>query len=191
MELGMGIHGESGSQKVKLLPLRQATDMAFGQLFRGTRALDIKRDDDVLLLVNNLGSILLSVAMAGQSRLSFRWLFEPGVRHHRERCDRKSRASRTACETGDLRRTDDVVQHEGLFIECPQTIRRYGFDPTESTRCTDGCVRLASISRNNTVVDLHSALVGFVGVQRRIHGTLGSRVRIYWSNVVGRSLLFS
>ena len=67
MELGMGIHGESGSQKLKLLPLRQATDLAFGQLFRGTRALDIKRDDDVFLLVNNLGLILLPFAMVGQS----------------------------------------------------------------------------------------------------------------------------
>ncbi|CAF1147037.1 unnamed protein product [Adineta ricciae] len=55
MELGMGIHGECGAQKLKLLPSRQATDLAFGQLFRGTRALDIKRDDTVLLLVNNLG----------------------------------------------------------------------------------------------------------------------------------------
>ncbi|UJR35578.1 hypothetical protein I4U23_028331 [Adineta vaga] len=55
MELGMGIHGESGAQKLKLLPSRQAADLAFGQLFRGTRALDIKRDDNVLLLVNNLG----------------------------------------------------------------------------------------------------------------------------------------
>ena len=52
----MGIHGEIGAQKLKLLPIRQATDLAFGQLFRGTRALDIKRDDNVLLLVNNLGS---------------------------------------------------------------------------------------------------------------------------------------
>ena len=55
MELGMGIHGESGAQKLKLLPSRQATDLAFCQLFRGTRALDIKRDDNVLLFVNNLG----------------------------------------------------------------------------------------------------------------------------------------
>jgi dihydroxyacetone kinase len=59
MELGMGIHGESGAQKLKLLPLRQATDLAFGQLFRGTRALDVKRDDTVLLLVNNLGLFCL------------------------------------------------------------------------------------------------------------------------------------
>jgi triose/dihydroxyacetone kinase / FAD-AMP lyase (cyclizing) len=55
MELGMGIHGESGAQKLKLLPSRHATDLAFGQLFRGSRALDIKRDDNVLLFVNNLG----------------------------------------------------------------------------------------------------------------------------------------
>ncbi|CAF0946709.1 unnamed protein product [Adineta steineri] len=55
MELGMGIHGESGVQKLKLLPSRQAIDLAFGQLIRGTRALGVKRDDNVLLLVNNLG----------------------------------------------------------------------------------------------------------------------------------------
>jgi dihydroxyacetone kinase-like protein len=59
MELGMGIHGESGAQRLKLLPSRLATDLAFGQLFRGTRALDIKRDDNVLLLVNNLGLFIL------------------------------------------------------------------------------------------------------------------------------------
>ena len=51
----MGIHGEAGVQKLKLLPSRQATDLACGQLFRGTRSLDIKRDDNVLLFVNNLG----------------------------------------------------------------------------------------------------------------------------------------
>jgi len=55
MQLGMGIHGEVGVQKLKILSSRQATDLAFGQLFRGSRALDIKRDDDVLLFVNNLG----------------------------------------------------------------------------------------------------------------------------------------
>ncbi|CAF2380419.1 unnamed protein product [Rotaria sp. Silwood2] len=55
MELGMGIHGESGAQKLKLLPSQQTIDLAFRQLFRGTRALDIKRDDNVLLFVNNLG----------------------------------------------------------------------------------------------------------------------------------------
>lgn len=55
MELGMGIHGEIGAQKLKLLPSRQAVDLAFGQLFRGTRSLEIKRDDHVLLFVNNLG----------------------------------------------------------------------------------------------------------------------------------------
>jgi dihydroxyacetone kinase len=51
----MGIHGESGVQKLKLLPSRQAIDLALGQLFHGSRTLDIKRDDNVLLFVNNLG----------------------------------------------------------------------------------------------------------------------------------------
>ncbi|CAF1345839.1 unnamed protein product, partial [Didymodactylos carnosus] len=55
MELGLGIHGESGVQKLKLLPSRQAVDIAFGQLIRGTRSLDVERDDNVFLLVNNLG----------------------------------------------------------------------------------------------------------------------------------------
>jgi dihydroxyacetone kinase len=64
MELGMGIHGESGAQKLKLIPLRQATDLAFGQLFRGTRVLDVKRDDTVLLFVNNLGSFSRDTLMS-------------------------------------------------------------------------------------------------------------------------------
>ncbi|CAF1386400.1 unnamed protein product, partial [Didymodactylos carnosus] len=55
MELGLGIHGESGAQKLKLLPSKQAIDLAFGQLVRGTRSLDVRRDDNVFLLVNNLG----------------------------------------------------------------------------------------------------------------------------------------
>ncbi|CAF3834935.1 unnamed protein product [Rotaria magnacalcarata] len=54
IELGMGIHGEMGAQRLKLLSSKNAIDLAFGQLFRGTRALDIKRDDNVFLCVNNL-----------------------------------------------------------------------------------------------------------------------------------------
>jgi len=77
MELGMGIHGESGAQRLKLLPSRQATDLAFGQLFRGSRALDIKRDDSVLLLVNNLGLFLDFPLMFQLAFLFiFRWLFK-------------------------------------------------------------------------------------------------------------------
>ncbi len=71
----MGIHGESGAQKLKLLPSRQATDLAFGQLFRGTRALDVKRDDNVLLFVNNLGLCSFFVFSIGIFTLFFRWLF--------------------------------------------------------------------------------------------------------------------
>ncbi|UJR10386.1 hypothetical protein I4U23_014591 [Adineta vaga] len=55
MELGMGIHGESGVQKLKLLPCRQAIDLALGQLFNGPGTLDLKPDNSVLLFVNNLG----------------------------------------------------------------------------------------------------------------------------------------
>lgn len=55
IELGMGIHGEMGAQRLKFVSLKQAIEAAFGQLFRGTRSIDIKRDDNVLLLVNNLG----------------------------------------------------------------------------------------------------------------------------------------
>ncbi len=73
----MGIHGESGAQRLKLLPSRQATDLAFGQLFRGSRALDIKRDDSVLLLVNNLGLFLdFSLMLQLAFLFIFRWLFE-------------------------------------------------------------------------------------------------------------------
>ncbi|CAF2982361.1 unnamed protein product [Rotaria socialis] len=55
IELGMGIHGETGTQRLKLLSSKNVIDLAFGHLFRGTRALDIKRDDNVFLCVNNLG----------------------------------------------------------------------------------------------------------------------------------------
>ena len=74
----MGIHGECGAQKLKLLPSRQAADLAFGQLFRGTRALDIKRDDTVLLLVNNLGLFVNLILMRIIQLLLFifRWLLE-------------------------------------------------------------------------------------------------------------------
>ena len=51
----MGIHGEMGAQKLKLVSSRQAVDSAFSQLLHGTRALDLKRGDSVLLFVNNLG----------------------------------------------------------------------------------------------------------------------------------------
>ena len=55
MEIGMGLHGEVGAQKTKLLPSRQTADLAFGHLFRGPRALVYNQNDDVLLFVNNLG----------------------------------------------------------------------------------------------------------------------------------------
>lgn len=55
MELGMGIHGESGVQKLKLLPSRQAVDLALDQLFVSPRSLDLQPDTSVLLFVNNLG----------------------------------------------------------------------------------------------------------------------------------------
>jgi len=55
MELGMGIHGESGAQQLKLLPSRQAIDLALGQLFNDPRTLDLTPDNNVLLFVNNLG----------------------------------------------------------------------------------------------------------------------------------------
>ena len=51
----MGIHGESGAQKLKLLPSRQAIELALSQLFRGTRPLKLEQGDHVLLFVNNLG----------------------------------------------------------------------------------------------------------------------------------------
>ncbi|CAF4339220.1 unnamed protein product [Rotaria socialis] len=55
MELGMGIHGESGVQKLKLLPIRQTIDLALRQLFVGPRTLDLHPDASVLLFVNSLG----------------------------------------------------------------------------------------------------------------------------------------
>ncbi|CAF3655765.1 unnamed protein product [Rotaria sordida] len=55
MELGMGIHGESGVQRLKLLPIRQTIDLALDQLFIGPRTLDLQPDSSVLLFVNNLG----------------------------------------------------------------------------------------------------------------------------------------
>ncbi|CAF3696380.1 unnamed protein product [Adineta steineri] len=55
MELGMGIHGESGVQKLKLLPSRQAIDLALNQLFVGPSTLHLEPENNVLLFVNNLG----------------------------------------------------------------------------------------------------------------------------------------
>lgn len=59
MELGMGIHGESGAQKLKLLPCRQAIDLAIGQLALNSRTLHLTPEDNVLLFVNNLGQCFL------------------------------------------------------------------------------------------------------------------------------------
>ncbi len=61
MELGMGIHGESGAQKLKLLPSRQALDLAIGQLVVNSRRFDLKPEDNVLLFVNNLGLFLINL----------------------------------------------------------------------------------------------------------------------------------
>jgi dihydroxyacetone kinase len=61
MELGMGIHGESGAQKLKLLPSRQAMDLTLGQLFVNSRTLDLKPDNNILLFVNNLGMCSISI----------------------------------------------------------------------------------------------------------------------------------
>lgn len=55
MELGMGIHGESGVQKLKLLPCRQTVELILAQLLRNTRSFDVKPDSNVILLINNLG----------------------------------------------------------------------------------------------------------------------------------------
>ncbi len=61
MEIGMGIHGESGAQKLKLLPSRQAIDLAIGQLFINSRTLDLQPENNVLLFVNNLGLFFLNL----------------------------------------------------------------------------------------------------------------------------------
>ncbi len=55
MELGMGLHGESGAQKLKLLPCRQTVDLAIGQLTVNSRTLDLQPASNILLFVNNLG----------------------------------------------------------------------------------------------------------------------------------------
>jgi hypothetical protein len=157
MELGMGIHGESGAQKLKLLPSRQAADLAFGQLFRGTRALDVKRDDNVLLFVNNLGQFMsLSIMQRFAALICFlRWLFESGIGHHRERCDRKSRTSGNACQTNYLWRTDDIVQYERLLVDYSQT--DYGDERNhfEPSRCTDGGLRMAKSHKYGTTTHEH------------------------------------
>lgn len=59
IELGMGIHGESGVQKLKSLPCRQLVELTLAQLFRNTRAFDLKPGSSVLLFVNNLGTNIL------------------------------------------------------------------------------------------------------------------------------------
>ena len=55
MELGMGLHGESGAQKLKLLPCKQTIDLAISQLILNSRTLDLQPTSHVLLFVNNLG----------------------------------------------------------------------------------------------------------------------------------------
>ncbi len=78
MELGMGIHGESGAQKLKLLPSRQALDLAIGQLVVNSRRFDLKPEDNVLLFVNNLGLFLINLKKKNFffSIDLFRWLFK-------------------------------------------------------------------------------------------------------------------
>lgn len=55
MELGMGIHGESGVQRLRLLLCRQAIDLAIGRLCIHSRTLHLEPEDNIFLLVNNLG----------------------------------------------------------------------------------------------------------------------------------------
>ena len=78
MELGMGIHGESGAQKLKLLPCRQAIDLAIGQLALNSRTFHLNSGDDVFLFVNNLGQYFLisDHTIFNRSMYSFRWLFK-------------------------------------------------------------------------------------------------------------------
>ncbi len=61
MELGMGLHGESGAQKLKLLSSKHSIDLAIGQLFFNSRTLDLQPDDNVLLFMNNLGLFFFSI----------------------------------------------------------------------------------------------------------------------------------
>lgn len=60
MELGMGIHGESGVHKLKLLPCQQAIDLAVEQLMVNSRTLNLEAEDNVFLFVNNLGRYLFT-----------------------------------------------------------------------------------------------------------------------------------
>lgn len=58
IELGMGIHGESGAQRLKFTSCQKSIDLALSHLFLGVRALHITPNDDVLLFVNNLGLMI-------------------------------------------------------------------------------------------------------------------------------------
>jgi len=51
----MGIHGESGAQKLKLTTSRQVVDLVISQLFVNSRTLDLQPENNVLLFLNNLG----------------------------------------------------------------------------------------------------------------------------------------
>jgi dihydroxyacetone kinase len=55
MELGMGLHGESGAQKLKLLPCRQTIDLVISQLILNSPTLGLQPTSNVLLFANNLG----------------------------------------------------------------------------------------------------------------------------------------
>jgi dihydroxyacetone kinase len=76
MELGMGIHGESGAQQLKLLSSRQAIDLALGQLLVNSRTLNLNPDDNVVLFVNNLGLSFVLFQFHFFIRCFFRRLFK-------------------------------------------------------------------------------------------------------------------
>ncbi len=75
MELGLGIHGEPGVQRVPLRAADEITDELLGHI---SRAMQLERGERVAILINNLGaSTPMELAIIG--RRCFRWLQKHGV----------------------------------------------------------------------------------------------------------------
>ncbi len=74
----MGIHGESGAQKLRLTTSRQAVDLVISQLFVNSRTLDLQPENNVLLFLNNLGLFVCFcfIQFENFSIDLFRWLFK-------------------------------------------------------------------------------------------------------------------
>jgi phosphoenolpyruvate---glycerone phosphotransferase subunit DhaK len=78
IEIGMGIHGEPGVSREKMLPADRLVDRMLGKLLPD---LPFSRDDEVCLLVNDLGSTTMMELWIANRRVH-QVLKEKGIRVH-------------------------------------------------------------------------------------------------------------